>query len=245
MTATDLVLEGVEPAPSLRDRVAKALGAAIISGQMPPGTVYSVPALAAQFQVSATPVREAMLELEKRGFVIPMRNKGFRVTEVDRDALEQIVDTRLYLEPEAMFRLASRFDGTMSAPHRALADRIVSGARDEDLDAYLSADHQFHLGLTAMLDNQLLVSIIADLRERTRLVGLRALLHTSELSASAQEHHTILDLLEARDAAGVRDVMRRHVGHVVGWWSGQREDPQPEAGPGELGITTSLRQPVR
>lgn len=224
MTATEFVHENVEQIPSLRDRVAKALAAAIISGQMPPGTVYSAPTLAGQFKVSATPVREAMLELEKRGFVVPLRNKGFRVTDVDRDGLRQIVEARGYLEPEAMYRLALRFDPAQSPAHRAIADRIVAGAHNEDLNAYLAADHEFHLGLIALLGNPLLVSIVADLRERTRLVGLRALLQTSELSASAQEHHEILDLLEAHDADGVRELTHRHVGHVVGWWSGEQED---------------------
>lgn len=222
MTVLEFALAGRDQV-SLRDRVSRALAAAVISGRMPPGTVYSVPTLAAQFGVSATPVREAMLELERRGFVTPMRNKGFKVTEVDRAVLEQIVDARGYLEPEAMRRLAVTFDPTASAIHRERADRIVEGAQNEDLDAYLAADHEFHLGLTELLGNPLLVTIVADLRQRTRLVGLQALLHTDELSASAQEHHEILDLLERRDAKGVRTLMRRHIGHVVGWWSGEEE----------------------
>ena len=50
---------------------------------MRPGVVYSAPALAARFGVSATPVREAMLDLAKEGLVSAVRNKGFRVTEVE------------------------------------------------------------------------------------------------------------------------------------------------------------------
>jgi DNA-binding GntR family transcriptional regulator len=224
MTVVDFTPQGGEQV-NLRDRVSKALAAAVISGRMPPGAVYSVPTLAAQFKVSATPVREAMLELEHRGFVTPLRNKGFRVTEVDRDVLEQIVDARGYLEPEAMHRLAATFDPAASAVHRERAERIVEGARAENLDAYLAADHEFHIGLIELLGNPLLVSIVSDLRQRTRLTGLQTLLHTQELSASAQEHHEILDRLEQHDAEGVRTLMRSHIGHVVGWWSGEHEGP--------------------
>src|SRR5690606_8605969 len=60
-------MDPIRPSQSLRDRVESTLAAAIISGEMPPGELYSAPVLAARFQVSATPVREAMLNLEKRG----------------------------------------------------------------------------------------------------------------------------------------------------------------------------------
>lgn len=212
------------PASSLRAQVEQAISAAIISGQIPPGAVISVPTLAAQFNVSATPVREAMLNLEKRGFVEAIRNKGFRVTDVDQEALRQIVEVRRLLEPHALYELASKFNKEHSVQVRPLADRIVTATRDEDLNAYLAADHEFHLGLLRLLGNPLLVSIVSDLRERTRLVGLRTMLHTDELSISGEEHYDILNLLEAHDAEGVRALTQRHLGHVIGWWSGQPED---------------------
>src|SRR3954470_11176919 len=71
---------------SLREQVSHALRAALIAGELRPGVVYSAPVLAAGFGVSATPVREAMLDLAKEGLVEVVRNKGFRVTELsDRD----------------------------------------------------------------------------------------------------------------------------------------------------------------
>ena len=219
------IADGVILKPSsLRAQVESAIAAAIISGELAPGTVVSVPNLAAKFDVSATPVREAILHLETRGFVVALRNKGFRVTEVNDEALAQIVEVRRMLEPEAMYRLAPVFDATKSPAARKLADRIVTGAAEEDLNAYLAADREFHLSLTAMLGNPVLVDILADLRERTRLVGLRSMLRTNELTVSAAEHHDLLDLLEAKDAEGVRLLMQRHIGHIVGWWSGRQEN---------------------
>jgi DNA-binding GntR family transcriptional regulator len=64
---------------SLREQVSHALRAALIAGELRPGVVYSAPVLAAGFGVSATPVREAMLDLAKEGLVEVVRNKGFRV----------------------------------------------------------------------------------------------------------------------------------------------------------------------
>ncbi|MFE1904847.1 GntR family transcriptional regulator, partial [Streptomyces gardneri] len=77
----------------LRDQVAHALRAALISGELRPGVVYSAPTLAEDFGISATPVREAMLDLAREGLVEPVRNKGFRVTEVDQRHHDQ--DTQI------------------------------------------------------------------------------------------------------------------------------------------------------
>jgi len=213
----------LDKSASLRERVEQAIAAAIVSGEMAPGELFSAPGLAARFGVSATPVREAMLHLEKRGLVRTVRNKGFRVTEVDSDALARLAEVRQLLEPPAMAQLAARFTDAMAAEARTLATRIVTGAEQQDLAAYLEADRAFHLLLLGYLDNKYLVEIVADLRERTRLVGLKSLLNTDRLEASADEHHEIVDLLQAHDARAVEQLMRRHIGHVTGWWSGEDE----------------------
>ncbi|HEY0532685.1 MAG TPA: GntR family transcriptional regulator, partial [Actinoplanes sp.] len=85
-------------AGNFRHLVEDAVSSAIVSGEFPPGTMLTAPTLAARFDVSATPVREALLNLEKRGFVEIARNKGFRVTEVSGHDLEQIVQIRQWLE---------------------------------------------------------------------------------------------------------------------------------------------------
>src|SRR5580692_2503968 len=106
--AKDSAISELVPSTSLRDRVESSLASAIISGELEPGTMVSVPALAAQFAVSATPVREAMLNLEKRGFVESVKNKGFKVTEVSPQDLNEIAQLRSWLEAPAMRVVADR-----------------------------------------------------------------------------------------------------------------------------------------
>lgn len=208
---------------SLRAQVERAVSAAIISGELAPGTMISVPTLAVQFNVSATPVREAMLDLEKRDFVEAVRNKGFRVTVVSEASLRNTAQIRQLLEPPAMADLAEVFDHGSLPELRQQADDIVAGARDGDLTRYLEADQAFHLALTAKLGNPLLVELVADLRGRTRLVGLAAMLDSQQLDRSAVEHHELLDALERGDGAAARELMHRHIGHTTGWWAGKPE----------------------
>jgi DNA-binding GntR family transcriptional regulator len=219
---TDSV-QPIAPTTSLRTKVETALSAAIIAGEMPPGELFSAPALAARFNVSATPVREAMLNLEKRGFVEAVRNKGFRVTEVSEADLADIVGVRLLLEPPAMHRLAGRYPADRAAELRDMAERIVTDADAGDLTGYLRADTEFHLALTALLGNRRLVDVVADLRGKTRLVGLVGLLGTEALHVSSVEHLELLAALERGDGEGAEQLMHRHIEHVLGWWAGRDE----------------------
>lgn len=208
---------------SLRDEVSAALRAALVSGQMRPGVVYSAPTLAARFGVSATPVREAMLDLARTGLVEVVRNKGFRVTEVSEAELDDITELRRLIEVPTVTGLAGEVPAEAYAELRPLAQTIVDAARASDLIGYVEADRRFHLDLLRLAGNATLVDTVAELRERTRLFGLGHLAERGVLVASAREHLALLDLLAAGDGEAVRALMHRHLGHVRGTWAGRRE----------------------
>lgn len=206
---------------NLRERVLRALRAAIISGELTPGEVYSAPSLAATFGVSATPVREAMLDLAKENLVVVVPNKGFRVTVVDEEQLDQITAIRRLLEPPVVAEVTDLIPAEDFAGLRQLAQEIVDGARAGDLAQYTEADREFHLRLLGYSGNQRLVDLVAELRGQTRLVGLASLLDHGYLVSSAREHLDLLDLMERRDAAAVEIFMVRHINHIQDLWSGK------------------------
>ena len=208
---------------SYRERVADALRAALIAGELLPGEVYSAPALAARFGVSATPVREAMLDLAKEGLVDAVPNKGFRVTDVSDRQLDEYTHVRALIEIPTVVALATTADPVSLEALRPAAREIVAAAVAGDLIAYVEADTRFHLGLLALAGNAHLVEVVRELRGRARLYGLTALSASGRLLASAEEHLELLDALLARDERAVREVMTRHLGHVRGLWATARE----------------------
>jgi DNA-binding GntR family transcriptional regulator len=204
---------------NLRDSVANALRAAVISGELVPGEVYSAPMLGARFGVSATPVREAMLDLVREGLVISLRNKGFRVTEMSDEDLDNLASLRQLIEPPTIRDVVPVIPAGDIPRLRALAEEIVVAAEAGDLIAYIEADRVFHVTLLAYSGNQKLVDVVSDLRSQTRLLGLTPLVESGRLVQSAAEHHELMDLVEARDGAGAEQLMRRHIGHVRGLWA--------------------------
>ncbi|MER5917369.1 GntR family transcriptional regulator [Streptomyces sp. NPDC001982] len=204
---------------SYRERVADALRAALIAGELRPGVVYSAPSLAARFGVSATPVREAMLDLAKEGLVDTVPNKGFRVTEVSDRQLDEYTHIRALIEIPTVTELARTADRVSLEALRPAAREIVTAAVAGDLIAYVEADTRFHLGLLALAGNAHLVEVVADLRGRSRLYGLTALVQAGRLLSSAEEHLELLDALLDRDERAVHEIMTRHLGHVRGLWA--------------------------
>ncbi len=207
------------PKVSLREQVSRGLRSAIISGELEPGQVYSAPVLAARFGVSATPVREAMLDLAKENLVTILPNKGFRVTDIDDTALDHITALRLLIEPPVVAQVTPTIPEEDLPELMDMARAIVAGAERGDLIRYTEADQDFHLRLLSYSGNPRIVDLIGELRGHTRLLGLTGLLERGELTRSAQEHLRIVELIAARDPDAVRDFMTAHISQVRTTWA--------------------------
>ena len=164
-----------------------------------------------------------MLDLAKENLVVVVPNKGFRVTVVDEEQLDQITAIRRLLEPPVVAEVTDLIPAEDFAGLRRLAQEIVDGARAGDLAQYTEADREFHLRLLGYSGNQRLVDLVAELRGQTRLVGLASLLDRGDLVSSAREHLDLLDLMEQRDAAAVETFMVRHINHIQDLWSGKAD----------------------
>lgn len=205
---------------NLREEITETLRAAVISGELRPGVVYSAPSLATQFGVSATPVREAMLDLAGEGLVDSVRNKGFRVTELSGKDLDDLSELRALIEVPTVRRITEAgVAPDVLATLRPLAATIESAAADGDLITHVAADMEFHLRLLALAGNEHLVETVRSLRARSRIYGLRRLADRGQLVPSAHEHAELLDLIAAGDADGAERLMDHHIGHVRGIWA--------------------------
>jgi DNA-binding GntR family transcriptional regulator len=210
-------------ASSLREQAGHVIRAGIIAGELAPGEIYSAAALAEGLGVSATPVREAMLDLASAGLVEPVRNRGFRVVAPDERDLDEIEQLRLLLEVPAARFAAEHATGEDTAALGGLLEAVESAAAHGDVAAYLVADRRFHIRLVECSGNRRLVRLVDQLRDQTRLVGLKPLAAAGRLSVSDSEHRAILDAVRAGDGERAEALMRVHVRHTRGIWAGRDE----------------------
>ncbi|MEW1656075.1 GntR family transcriptional regulator [Streptomyces sp. NPDC093707] len=197
---------------SVRGQVLDALRRALTVGELRPGEVYSAPALAERYGVSATPVREAMQQLAGEGAVEVAPNRGFRVRERSPRDLAELAEVRTMLEVPALLRLARAVPPERWEELRPLADDGVAAAARGDRVGYADADHAFHEALISLTGNRRLTEVAGELLRRAQWsAGGGARLRTAELLADASEHTALLDALIAQEHAVAERIARAHL----------------------------------
>ncbi|MBB6434484.1 GntR family transcriptional regulator [Streptomyces candidus] len=196
---------------SVRGQILNALRAALVSGELAPGQVYSGPALGARFGVSATPVREAMQQLALEGAVEVVPNRGFRVAERDEAELSDLAEVRALIEVPTMLGLARTVEAAQWRGLRPHAVATTMAAARGDRAAYAEADRAFHSAVLGLSGNAQLVRTAAELHRRAQwpLAGARDG-GRADLVADAAEHTALLEALLDRDLLAVESLVREH-----------------------------------
>jgi DNA-binding GntR family transcriptional regulator len=208
------------------DDIALVLEQAIVSGELGPGTLLRQEQLSEQFEVSRTPVREALRRLAALGLVSIVPNRGARVRTVSRDDLREAFLVRAELESLATELAASRItDEELDALELAevrfaqasavLRDHSRPESERAGLTAeWLAANYAFH-DVIYEAAGAPLVTRIAKSARRTFLgqsIWVPGGPEIDELyERNVQQHQAIIGALRARSAAGARALAREHV----------------------------------
>jgi len=198
---------------NLREQVIDQLRTQIVSGELPPGTVCSVPFLARTLGISTTPIREALLQLTSDGLLQPMRNRGFRVVDPSLGELRGIFEVRTQLETFA-FRKLVRMGAADLSELQALADAIAESVETGDVPRYLATDRAFHAALLALAGNDVLADIVLRLRDRMRLYGIRSRQGLARQKSSVPEHYRMIEVIRQ----GLEDEAEMLMtDHIMSW----------------------------
>lgn len=196
-------------------RVLGALRAAVISGELAPGSLHSVQALALQLGVSRTPVREALIKLAQLGMVRFERNRGVRVLQTSLHDLEEVFALRLLLEVPATRRACELLDAAGRRELRRIFRAMERAADADDDFALWEHDRHFHRALLQASGNTRLAHYVDGLRDTVLRRGVSTARSSRSLHEIVAEHLVVLERIEASDADGSAAAMRAHVLHTA------------------------------
>jgi DNA-binding GntR family transcriptional regulator len=212
---------------TLAGRALAGLRAAIVDGRLEAGERYSVATLAERLGVSRTPVREALLVLERQGLVRFERNKGVRILAPSAADIEEVFVLRLLLEVPATARAASRLDdAALDALDRELAAMAAAAGAGEE-GPFMAHDQRFHEIVLDAAGNRRLAAQVDQLRDHVRMRGASTVGRSRDLAAIHAEHVAIRDALRARDAQAAAAAMRAHL-LVTGTLLMRQEGAEPD-----------------
>ncbi len=193
--------------------IAERVVEAILAQKLAPGERLGEQQLAETFGVSRTMVREALMQLQARGFVAVQSRRGWFVVEPSVEEARDAFAARRIVEAGILAEAAGRpLAKVIRKLREHIADekRAIAGA-DAATRAFLLAD--FHVCLADQMGHRLLVDVLRDLTARTTLAAT-LYQSTHEASESCAEHAAIVAALEAGDTPRARQLMLDHIGNV-------------------------------
>lgn len=181
----------------------------IIAGRMPVGEPLVEQALAEQFGVSRTPVREALLLLEQASLAERGARRAFVVRKLEPHDLAELFEAAGEVESSLAALAANRMS---EIERRKLGAIVQEGEQCNDPQVYSEINAKFHELIKVGARNSILAAKLDELNLRT-LAWRTANFHedTSRLDSSRAEHKVIAEAIISQDSEETRRVMRGHV----------------------------------
>jgi DNA-binding GntR family transcriptional regulator len=193
--------------------IARAIRAAILDGRLAPGESLRETQLAESLGTSRTPVREALIMLEREGLVQGAPNRGSTVRRFDQDELEDLYNIRAALEGHAARQAAARVDDAAIAALEESCDRFRKLRRSKNMHVPDLTDENmtFHEIILEAAGSERLATMV---HEVTALPSIHKSYkgYTDEHRRTVEEaHRAITAALKARDAEAAAELMHAHV----------------------------------
>lgn len=197
--------------PTRADQLRRALEEDIFAGRLRPGDRLDEQSLAQRFDVSRTPVREALRQLSASGLIEVRPRQGAVVAVITLPRLVEMFEVMAELEAMCA-RLAAR---RMSPTEREALQQVVRDCegfeKKVDLEGYYAANKVFHDAIYDGSHNEVLAEMTRSLHRRTAPYRRHQLNRPGRISESLDEHKQVVDAILAYDADGAGRLMARHV----------------------------------
>jgi DNA-binding GntR family transcriptional regulator len=203
-----------DAAPTTRaDWAHTRLKAAILTGELAPGTKLVTDELAARWSVSPTPLREAFQRLGGHGLVELTSQRGARVAPFSLDEAAELYELRLLLEPQALRASLAASDAAHRAEVRTAHARYDAALHADPMDPVELADAHvaFHASLLARCPSawmRRMVALLADHSQRYQLLGASRYRRGSD---PEREHLALRDAAVRGQVDRAVDILVRHL----------------------------------
>jgi len=199
------------PSPTLPAAVAERLRVLITEGVLAPGARLNERVLGDTLGVSRTPLREAFRLLAADGLVVLAPNRGAQVVALSEADIRESFELMAALEALSGELACRRVADAEVMEIRALTFEMLACHARRDLPAYYQRNREIHDRINRAAGNALLRQTYASHNLRIQNLRFRSNFDDEKWNRAAAEHAQMVALLETRDAAGLADLMRRHL----------------------------------
>jgi len=195
----------------LAEQVYGRLKEDIFEFRLLPGDHFTETEMAAHYEVSRTPMRDALYRLQREGFLEVGFRRGWKVRNLDFSYFDDLYDLRIVLEIAAIERICQ-----MTTHSKQLLDLkgiwlAPKNEREKNGRVIASLDESFHMTLVSAAANKEIARVHAELTEKIRIIRRLDFTDGDRIEATYQEHAKILQLLLQRKFVEVSMQLRSHI----------------------------------
>ena len=166
--------------------------------------------LALEFGISRTPVREAMAQLEREGFVRAVPRRGIYVVRKTKREVIEMITAWAALESMAARLITQGAQEHEIASLRTMFATFENGQLHARLDEYSEVNIEFHQAIIRLSRNAVLISLAENLFAHMRMIRRKTIGEQDRAARSIRDHMSIIEALEARDTNRAEDLVRDH-----------------------------------
>lgn len=196
---------------SIRQDIYERIRDDITYGRLMPGERLTEKKLSDVYNVSRSPIREALRQLESEGLISYERNKGMEVIKLSIKQLQEIYDLRALLEGYAVRISMKQITNKDITFLTSLHKNLINAAKNKDIRAWLQNNSLFHGYFRDKAGNENLSQMITMLKRRTFNYQNMSLSYASYFETYIEHHAAIIEACKKRDADLAEQAMRHHV----------------------------------
>ncbi len=201
----------LSPANPLAEQVYGRLKEDIFEFRLLPGDRFTETEMATRYEVSRTPMRDALYRLQREGFLQVEFRRGWKVRNLDFGYFDDLYDLRIVLETAAMEWICQMPE----QPEKLLALKAIwlvpKGEREMDPRQVARLDESFHTTLVSAAANGEMTRVHAELTEKIRIIRRLDFTQSDRIDATYQEHGKILQCLLRRKFTEAAMLLRSHI----------------------------------
>ncbi len=209
------IFEPLTESLQLGDRAYNALLRAIVSGQIELGAQLPLDSIAAQFDISVTPVREALNRLERDRIVVKVPHRGWLVREFSEQEVREIYELRIGLERFTVGMACNR----ITAPElRWLEEHQLRGEADilsGDMDDYWAYNRDLHGAILRAAHNSELSTLMGQLSMKAQMLTAATIRMAGRPPRAVREHRELIRLIGEHKPAEAQELIERHLASAL------------------------------
>jgi DNA-binding GntR family transcriptional regulator len=167
-------------------------------------------AIALQFGISRTPVREAMAQLEREGFVRSVPRRGIYIVRKTKREVVELIEAWAALESMAARLITENSSDDEISHLREMFAKFENGKLHVKLDEYSEVNIQFHQTIIAMSKNEVLIRLAENLFTHMRMIRRKTIVEKNRADRSIHDHLNIIEAIESRDTPRAETLVRQH-----------------------------------